>query len=79
MTKEELLNLLGSVDSENAGIAIAFVEGLADRDGRFAKSFSGPSTTVGYWAQQARASAGVISPCRVSFLPSSLEISPIGD
>ena len=64
MTKEELLILLGSVDTENAGAATAFVEGLADNDARFAKSFPGAQAAVGYWlAQERTLSAGVFYPC----------------
>ena len=54
MTKEDLLNLLESINSENAGKAIAFVEGLSDNDVRFARSFPGDKAeaAIGYWLWQ---------------------------
>ena len=62
MTKDELLLLLGSVDSENAGIATAFVEGLEDNDVRFQRPFPGAQAAIGYWIRQERTSAGVYYP-----------------
>ena len=60
MTKNELLNSLATIDTEDAGAVTAIVEGLADSDERFLRSFPGPIAAIGYWLRQPeRVAAGM--------------------
>ena len=53
MTKASILALLSSVDSFQAGQAIAVVEGLDENDARFRQEFANrPNAAVGYWIEQ---------------------------
>ena len=58
MSKDELLALLGSVDSIEAGAAVSFVESLDSEDPRFLRPCLGkPLNTLGYWLDQQRKAA----------------------
>ena len=74
MTKEELLVLLGSLDSIEAGIAASYVESLDKGDPRFQVSFLGkPLSTLGYWLEQKKiASGGGFSPSKYPCKPACL-------
>ena len=69
MTRDELLALLGSVDSQDAGAATSFVERLVDGDPRLGRSFPGALAAIGYWLAQRDASLGQFLPftCRQVF------------
>ena len=59
MTKDELLVLLGSLDSIEAGAAASYVESLDSGDPRFQGSFLGkPLSTLGYWLEQKKIASG---------------------
>ena len=59
MTKDELLVLLGSLDSIEAGAAASYVESLEKGDPRFQGSFLGkPLSTLGYWLEQKKIASG---------------------
>jgi hypothetical protein len=51
MTKEEVLALLRTVNSANAGTVVAK---LKDDDDRFAQPFNGALAAVGYWSGEER-------------------------
>ena len=53
MTKDDLLALLGSVNSIEAGTAISFVRSLPINDLRFAISFEGrENAAIGFWLEE---------------------------
>ena len=53
MTKNELLALLGSVNSMEAGAAVSFVRSLPDNDPRFQTSFEGKEqAAIGFWLEE---------------------------
>ena len=59
MTKDELLVLLGSLDSIEAGAAAWFVESLESNDPRFQRPFLGkPLSTLGCWLEQKKVASG---------------------
>ena len=52
-TKDNLLTLLGSVNSMEAGTAISFVRSLPINDLRFAIPFEGrENTAIGFWLEE---------------------------
>ena len=54
MGKAEVLSLLGSVDSFEAGFAVSYVEGLDNDDPRLQRPYylKKPLNLVGYWIHQ---------------------------
>ena len=59
MTKDDLLVLLGTLNTIDAGTAAAYVESLEDDDPRFQRPFLGkPLSILGYWLQQMKATSG---------------------
>ena len=53
MTKDDLLALLGSVNSMEAGAAISFVRSLPRNDVRFAISFERrENAAIGFWLEE---------------------------
>ena len=59
MTKKDMLNLLSSVDSMEAGAAISFVKSLEDNDPRFETSFEGKTNAaIGFWQREENARQG---------------------
>ena len=77
MTKDELLVLLGSLDSIEAGVAASYVESLDKGDPRFQGSFLGkPLSTLGYWLEQKKiASGGGFSSSNYLCKPVCIELS----
>ena len=59
MTKKDMLDLLGTVNSIKAGAAISYVLSLKDNDPRFQLSFGGnANTAIGFWQREEKARLG---------------------
>ena len=70
MTKKDMLALLGTVNSMQAGAAISFVNSLADNDPRFEMSFEGKAkTAIGYWQREENARLSEFSPSKKCLSP----------
>ena len=53
MTKKDMLDLLGTVNSIQAGAAISYVLSLKDNDPRFKMSFGGnANAAIGFWQRE---------------------------
>ena len=52
MTREELLDLLGTVDSIEAGAVMSFVMSLPITDPRFETPFEGAKAAIGFWLKE---------------------------
>ncbi len=57
MSKEELIGLLQTEDSADAGIALSFVEDVDPGDTRFLQRFGGVKAALAYWLEQKKKSA----------------------
>ena len=80
MTKDELLVLLGSLDSIEAGAAASFVESLDSKDPRFQRPFLGskPLSTLGYWLEQKKLASGSgFQPSKYPCKPACIEQSMV--
>ena len=58
MGKEELIGLLQTEDSADAGIALSFVEDVPTGDIRFQRQFAGVKAAVAYWVEQKKKAEG---------------------
>lgn len=58
MGKEEVLKLLGTEDSMEAGSAISFVLNVPDDDARFQQRFPGHKAALGFWLREKEVSEG---------------------
>ena len=67
MTKDELLALLSSVNSMDAGTAMSFVMSLSINDPRFVMAFEGSAiAAVGFWlAEKAKLGEMFTGKCRL--------------
>lgn len=53
MAKKDMLDLLGSMDSIEAGAVVSFVMSLEDNDPRFETSFEGKANAaIGFWREE---------------------------